>query len=182
MSLLQFLKQQIFLPLMQLAIRCLLLPGLMLDDWLAGRRLKRLGDVVSIDRINTADDGAFCVFHLYQPYGVPKNVLGAIAALKRLGVQVVAVTNTPLPADDLERLRPHLHTFIQRRNFGRDFGGYRRGVLHVLDHHKPTRLLILHDSLFFAERGLEAFFKGLCTTSPFVGASENHELSHPVGS
>ncbi len=182
MSLLPFLKHQIFLPLMQLVIRCLLLPGLMLDDWWSRMRLKRLGDVLSVERIAPDETGVFCVFHLYQPYGVPRNVLGAIATLKRLGVQVVAVTNTPLPAADVDLLKPHLHTYIHRRNFGRDFGGYRRGVLHVLDHHKPTRLLILNDSLFFAERGLEAFFKSLCGEGPFIGASENHELSHHVGS
>lgn len=182
MSILPFLKHQVILPLMQFIIRLILMPGLMLDDWWARVRLKRQGDVVSIERIGTAESGAFCVFHLYQPYGVPKNVHDAIATLHGLGVHVVGVSNVPLPPDDLARLRPFLHSFIQRRNFGRDFGGYRRGVLHVLDHHKPTRLLILNDSLFYAQRGLRAFFEQLCGDAPFIGASENHELSHHVGS
>ncbi|MGV3492115.1 MAG: hypothetical protein ACO1OG_12435 [Devosia sp.] len=182
MSITRFLFRQVFVPLMQMVVRALLMPGLMLDDWLAGLRLKRQGDVVSIERLRNDDDGVFCVFHLYQPYGLPANLVRAIKLLDELGVRVVAVSNLPLAGAEFDKLKPHLHTFIQRRNFGRDFGGYRRGVLHVLDHHKPSRLLLLNDSLFYARRGLRPFFEQLIAGGEFIGATENHELRHHLGS
>ncbi len=182
MNLLRFIHRQVFLPLMRMVIRALLMPGLILNDWRVAARLARLGDVVSVEQLRPENDGIFCVFHLYQPYGLPANVVRAIALLDDLGIRVVAVSNMPVSEADLGRLRPHLHTFIQRRNFGRDFGGYRRGVLHVLEKHKPDRLILLNDSLFYARRGLRAFFTGLCGEAEFIGASENHELRHHVGS
>ena len=170
------------LPLLRVIIRAVLMPGLIVDDLFAQMRLKRQGDVVSIEQISKDDGGAFCVFHLYQPRGLSANVVRAIAMLAELKVKVVAVSNVPLLLGDLETLRPHIHTYIQRRNFGRDFGGYRRGVLHVLGRHSPNRLLLLNDSVFYAERGLRTFFTALRDAGPFVGASENHEIRHHIGS
>jgi hypothetical protein len=182
LSLTRFLYRQIFVPLMQFVVRALLMPGLIVDDWMARMRLARQGDVVSVEQLRQDNDGAFCVFHLYQPYGMPANLVRAIRMLDELGVRVVAVSNLPLAGAELDKLRPHLHTFIQRRNFGRDFGGYRRGVLHVLDKHKPNRLILLNDSLFYARRGLRAFFSSLCGEGEFIGATENHEFRHHLGS
>lgn len=182
MNLLRLFFRQIVLPLGRLTIRTLLMPGLIIEDWIARYRLARQGDVVSIEPYSTANGGVFCVFHLYQRHGLPTNVVNAIALLHELGVRVVAVSNLPLPAAELERLKPFIHTFIQRRNFGRDFGGYRRGVLHVLDRHAPDRLLLFNDSIFYAHRGLREFFTAMCGEGGFIGASENHEISHHVGS
>ncbi len=182
MNVTRFVFRQIFLPLMQVVVRAMLMPGLIWDDWLASLRLARQGDVASVEQFRQVDGGVFCVFHLYQPYGLPANLLRAIKLLDELGVQIVAVSNVPLAAADLERLKPHIHTFIQRRNFGRDFGGYRRGVLHAMDKHKPSRLILLNDSLFYARRGLREFFTGLAGDAEFIGATENHELRHHLGS
>ncbi len=182
MNLKRFLIQNIFFPLTRAVVTTALMPGLMIEDWAAGMKLARQGDVVSTQRYSEAVDGIFCVFHLYQPYGLPANVVRAIATLSELGVRIVAVANTPLPERELARIRPYLHSFIQRRNFGRDFGGYRRGVLHVLDSYKPDRLILLNDSLFYAKRGLKAFFEELCGDDAFIGANENHELTYHVGS
>lgn len=182
MKFIRFFYVHVCLPLLRMIIRAVLMPGLMLDDLAARMRLARQGDVVSIEQISKEDGGAFCVFHLYQPRGLSPNVVKAISALAELKVRVVAVSNVPLQPGDLDVLRPHIHTFIQRRNFGRDFGGYRRGVLHVLDTYKPDRVILLNDSVYYAARGLKAFFTGLCEGGPFVGASENHELRHHIGS
>ena len=167
---------------MRAIVRTLLLPGLIVDDWIARYRLAKQGDVVSIEQFAEANTGVFCVFHLYQPYGVMPYVLRAIQMLSELGIHVVGVSNTPMPPGEIERLKPYLHTFIQRRNFGRDFGGYRRGVLHVLEKHKPDRLILLNDSLYYARRGLREFFTALSGDDAFIGASENHELRRHLGS
>jgi len=183
LNIIRLFVRQVLFPFLRMLVRALLMPGLIIGDWLTGRRLKREGDVVSIERLSEGNDGTFCVFHLYQRYTLPANIVQAIQLLAELGVRVVAVSNLPLPATELERLKPYLHTFIQRRNFGRDFGGYRRGVLHVLDKHAPERLMLLNDSIFYAQRGLREFFiEMVAANGGFVGASENHEISHHVGS
>ncbi|MBN9309701.1 MAG: hypothetical protein J0I99_11370 [Devosia sp.] len=182
MNIIRLFVRQVLFPFLRLLVRALLMPGLVIGDWIAGWRLARQGDVVSIEAYSEASGGTFCVFHLYQRYTLPANVVHAIAVLKELGVNVVAVSNLPLAPAELERLKPYLHTFIQRRNFGRDFGGYRRGVLHVLDRHAPDRLILLNDSIFFARRGLREFFTEMSRDGGFIGASENHEISHHVGS
>ena len=182
MNIIRLFVRQVLFPFLRMLVRALLMPGLIIADWITALRLRRQGDVVSIERFSDAEGGTFCVFHLYQRYTLPANIVHAVSVLSELGVNVVAVSNLPLPASELERLKPYLHSFIQRRNFGRDFGGYRRGVLHVLDKHAPERLMLLNDSIFYARRGLREFFSAMVSDGDFVGASENHEISHHVGS
>lgn len=182
MNAIRLFVRQVFFPFLRVVIRALLMPGLILNDLAASARLKRQGDVVSIERYSDANDGTFCVFHLYQRYGLSANVVHAIEVLAELGVRVVAVSNLPVPPGELERIKPYLHTYIERRNFGRDFGGYRRGVLHVLDNHAPDRLMLFNDSIFYADRGLRAFFTEMAQSDGFAGASENHEITHHIGS
>lgn len=182
MNVIRLFVRQVFFPFLRMVIRAVLMPGLIVGDWMASARLKREGDTVSIERFSEASDGTFCVFHLYQRYTLPENVVQAMQVLSELGVRVVAVSNLPVPASELERIKPFLHTFIQRRNFGRDFGGYRRGVLHVLEKHVPDRLMLLNDSIFYAQRGLREFFAEMARSDGFIGASENHEISHHIGS
>jgi hypothetical protein len=183
LNILRLFVRQVLFPFLRMLVRALLMPGLIFGDWLTSLRLKRQGDVVAIERFSEANGGTFCVFHLYQRYTLPANIVQAMQLLSELGVRVVAVSNLPLPASELERIKPYLHSFIQRRNFGRDFGGYRRGVLHVLDQHAPERLMLLNDSIFYAQRGLREFFTEMVAADGgFVGASENHEISHHIGS
>jgi len=182
LNIFRLFTRQVFLPFLRMLVRAMLMPGLIFDDWLAGYRLSRQGDVVSTEQYSDANDGTFCVFHLYQRYALPANIVHAIQVMSELGIRVVAVSNLPLAPAQLERIKPYLHTFIQRRNFGRDFGGYRRGVLHVLHKHAPDRLMLFNDSIFYAQRGLREFFTAMTANAGFIGASENHEISHHVGS
>ncbi len=182
LNIIRLFVRQVFFPFLRMLVRAALMPGLIIGDWISSYRLARQGDVVSIEQFSDAESGTFCVFHLYQRYTLPENVVHAVELLAELGVRVVAVSNLPVPPSELERLKPHLHTFIQRRNFGRDFGGYRRGVLHVLDKHAPERLMLLNDSIFYARRGLREFFTEMARGNGFIGASENHEISHHIGS
>src|SRR5690606_18737956 len=105
-----------------------------------------------------------------------------LTVLERLGANLIIISNGAIPEGDLPFIDSIAHTVIIRRNIGRDFGGYRTGVLHVLERYQPSRLLVVNDSVYFLEHGLEPFFQALCAPHDYVGAAENHEFGYHVGS
>lgn len=140
------------------------------------------GDVVSIDTIRSNTSGVFCVFLIYPLGRFSGSLRRAMHTLNELGVSIVAVCNAPPLPDDRTFLEGVAHTIILRRNVGRDFGGYRTGVLHVLKNLQPERIVIANDSVYYLNKGLKDFFGELCGPHDFVGAAENHEFSYHVGS
>jgi hypothetical protein len=163
-------------------IRMVFFPYFAVIDWRLGQELKRRGDVISTKTLSETKGGIFCVFHLFVKHRLPASTRRALEALRALNVSIVIVSNGPIPADDVPLLEGLAHTIVIRRNIGRDFGGYRTGVLHVLDTCAPDRLLVVNDSVFFAEKGLAEFFGALCNGGDYVGAAENHEFGYHVGS
>lgn len=90
------------------------------------------------------------VFLLYQPRGILASTLQTCRHLEQSGFAVVAVSNAPLSDSDRASLLAETHQVMERPNFGYDFGGYRDGVLHVLDSgFAPDTLLVLNDSIWF---------------------------------
>lgn len=176
------LIRRILISLRLRLIRLVLYPWFAYLDWKSARELKRHGDVISTKVLSETQEGLFCVFHLFVKHRVPASTRRALETLRQLNVNLVLVSNGPIPAEDVAFLEELAHTIIIRRNLGRDFGGYRTGVLHVLDTVRPDRLLVVNDSVFFAEKGLEEFFSALCNGGDYVGAAENHEFGYHVGS
>ncbi len=90
------------------------------------------------------------VFLVYSPTGLLPSHHIALNYLIRCGYTPVVVSNLPLGADDLTRLRPITAAVILRPNFGYDFGGYREAILYLapslpaLDH-----LALFNDSCWF---------------------------------
>ena len=99
--------------------------------------------------------GPVAVVALYQTGRIRADVLGLLLALRRRGVYVIAVNTGSLAAGGV---RLPVDCYVQRRNYGRDFGSYRLGTALVrgLSEEVP-RLLLLNDSVFYISRGLEAF-------------------------
>lgn len=95
-------------------------------------------------------DRKVALFLIYQPGRVANSVLVTCGDLVARGFAILLVSNTPIDAADLERLKPLCWRIAIRPNFGYDFGGYRDGlrVIHEagLD---PDRLVILNDSIWY---------------------------------
>lgn len=163
-------------------IRLVFFPYFAFLDWQKSRELKQHGDLVSERKIREATGGIFCIFHLYPRHHLPKSVIRALTVLERLGANLIIISNGAIPEGDMPFVESVAHTIIIRRNIGRDFGGYRTGVLHVLEKYQPSRLLVVNDSVYFLEHGLEPFFRALCAPHEYVGAAENHEFGYHVGS
>ena len=87
---------------------------------------------------------------IYQPKGVLSSLLTELQHLSDNGFSPVVVSNLPVSDEDLALLKPLCHLIIQRPNFGYDFGGYREGILTVLDQAVPIRnLVVKNDSVWF---------------------------------
>lgn len=142
------------------------------------------GETISDKIVRDANGNVFCVFLLYQKYDIPKNVLNVLEKLSNKGVNIIVVSNLKITAEREAQLEPFIHRLIVRRNIGRDFGGYRLGVLTLLDEssYDPERLLILNDSIFYRDEGLDFFISEMLSRHEYVGVAENYEFQYHVGS
>ena len=87
---------------------------------------------------------------IYQPAGLPASLFATCRHLVAQGFAPFIVSNTALRDDDRIRLQQASHLIMERSNIGYDFGGYRDGILHLLDHGiLPDNLLVMNDSIWF---------------------------------
>jgi hypothetical protein len=94
--------------------------------------------------------GAIAIFLIHQPKGLQDTVLATCRHLVAAGYRVHVVSNAPLSAEDIVRLRPLCGRIVERPNHGLDFGGYRQEILACLSGTRaPERLLLLNDSIWF---------------------------------
>ncbi|MBU3030906.1 rhamnan synthesis F family protein [Paracoccus marinaquae] len=90
---------------------------------------------------------------VYQPQGISESTYFTLSWLVRQNISPVLVSNHPLSPLDHERLRPICSLIIERPNFGYDFGGYREGILTLLERGAcPRALYVLNDSIWFPLR------------------------------
>lgn len=93
------------------------------------------------------------VMLIFQPDGVLESTLFTLSWLCRQGVSPVVVSNLPLTERDRARLSPLCHLLIERPNLGYDFGGYREGILTLLERGVRMRALyVMNDSIWFPLR------------------------------
>lgn len=90
------------------------------------------------------------VLLIRQPDGVLQSTFYTLSWLGRQGVSAVVVSNAPLTGPDRLRLSQLCHLVIERPNLGYDFGGYREGILTLLERAEtPEALYLLNDSIWF---------------------------------
>lgn len=121
---------------------------------------------------------------LYEKGNLRPDILRLLQAARERGFYVLAVNTLRLAAPGV--LRDLVGCYIERPNYGRDFGSYRTGFLHLYARGWEQccpRLLMLNDSVFFASRGLDAFLETMRDSpAEVLGATENHEIAHHLGS
>ena len=89
-----------------------------------------------------------CVFSLYQPNGIPETVYYQLGQIKALGYSLYIVSNKKISAADKARLKEMVWRIDERPNVGRDFGGYKHGVVQSLSHLEDLdRLMLSNDSI-----------------------------------
>ncbi|AXF76365.1 hypothetical protein LU604_08915 [Erwinia tracheiphila] len=129
-------------------------------------------------------EGKVMLLALYEKNELRRDTIELLKEAKSQGIYIVAVNTLRLSA---ENYQPELiDVYIERDNFGRDFGSYKTGMNYIYQNkiaEKCQRLLIINDSVFFSKRGLKRFISQLYNTETEVlGATENREISHHLGS
>ncbi len=140
---------------------------------------------VSDELVTPAVGDRFAIVVKYALFGVTDDFLHLLASLRRHSVNPIVVCNGSLSDEQLGKLKTNAHRILVRHNRGRDFGAYRAATLFLQAQGvRPRRLVYLNDSVMFVDGpGLDALVGALVESSyDVVGAFENHEFAHHVGS
>lgn len=107
-----------------------------------------------------------------------------LKAAKQAGIYVIGINSAKL-------INPNSHEelldcYIERYNYGRDFGSYRCGFFHIFRnniHNNTPRVIMANDSVYYSSRGLADFIHLMLHTEiEALGATENHEIHNHLGS
>jgi Rhamnan synthesis protein F len=151
-----------------------------LDPRLYSERLR----IRSITEGNVAKKSdRYAILALYAMGTLPKFTANVIDAIDRSALNLVIVTNARLEDSTKTELLDQCHLLIERANLGRDFGAYKDAISIVLGRFKNIdRLILLNDSLFYFERGLNNLISRLNGPHEFIGLTEVFEFHYHVQS
>ncbi|MEM9670731.1 MAG: rhamnan synthesis F family protein [Pseudomonadota bacterium] len=112
------------------------------DLILSKKRRTFHGKVEQKDRI--------AIYLFYPKKGLLKSHQRSIEYLQRAGYAPLLVCNATLNEADRQTVLNHCWRYIERPNFGYDFGGYRDGILSIRSELRSLdRLLLTNDSTWF---------------------------------
>ena len=121
---------------------------------------------------------------LYEKGILREDISNLLITAKKLGMYVIGINTLKLK--DPDKYSNHFDTYIERPNFGRDFGSYKYGFMHIFKRGLSVnceRLVLLNDSLFYSKDNLSLFLEQMSSTDKEVlGACENFEFMHHLGS
>lgn len=118
------------------------------------------------------------LFLVYQPRGMSASAVATCRHLAERGYSVLLVANSPVSASDEAVLARWVWRFVERPNFGYDFGGYRDGI-RLLWHWSvsPDSLIVLNDSVWFPLDRNETMLSTMeASTADFLGALRHVDL------
>lgn len=132
------------------------------------------------------DERAILLLALYEKGRLRPDVRRMLQIAADQGLYVLAVNTLRLLPGEIENLHDIVDCYIERPNFGRDFGSYRTGFLHLIDKgwaESCPRLLMLNDSVYFSQSRTPAFLRDMMESPVEVlGATENFEIEYHLGS
>ena len=147
-------------------------------------RLKTLGQRPRIHHEAAYDGRPILLLALYQKGGLRPDVLRLLRVARGQGLYVLAVNTLRLT--DPAATRDLIDCYIERPNFGRDFGSYKTGFLHLFARGWQgtcPRLLMLNDSIYFSQERMPAFLRDMMAPEAEVlGGTENFEIEYHLGS
>lgn len=123
---------------------------------------------------------------LYEKSYLRPDIQNLIQQAKAMNLFVVAVNTAKLKRENIEKNKSIFGVYIERFNFGRDFGSYKKGFNYIFNqgfHKLAPRILMLNDSVYYEPSRLKSFLKDLLQTKKEVlGATENNEINYHIGS
>ncbi|MCZ6909505.1 MAG: hypothetical protein O7C55_08075 [Rickettsia endosymbiont of Ixodes persulcatus] len=127
------------------------------------------------------------VFAIYQPKGLSLLIKRTISYLFNHKIKIIIIAPHPINKKDIQFLIKNECILLKRLNFGRDFGGYKYGILYLLanpDLLKPfTKILLLNDGIVFPVKEYSNTLENLLKyPHNVVGLAENYEYRWHIGS
>lgn len=121
------------------------------------------------------------IFLIFPSSGLLSSHLRTLAYLRAKGYVSLVVSNLPLADADRERLLNESWRYMERPNFGYDFGGYRDGVLSLSDElPQLERLVLINDSAWFPLPGSRDWLDDVeALNVDFAGAASNFGTPRP---
>lgn len=119
---------------------------------------------------------------LYQKGTLRNDLKNLLMTAKRLGFYTIGVNTLRLQDPSAE----YFDCYIERFNFGRDFGSYKTGFSYIFQKKynlQCARLLMCNDSVFYERTRTEKFLQDLMNaTTEVLGATENYHGHYHLGS
>ena len=147
-------------------------------------RFKAIGKAPVVHSEAPYDGQKIMLLALYQKGKVRPDVIRLLQAAKDAGLYVLAVNTLKLK--DPKTLNGLVDCYIERPNFGRDFGSYKTGFLHLFNRdwaEKCPRLLMINDSIFFSDERMPKFLDDMMSSEiEVLGSTENYEIEYHLGS
>lgn len=132
--------------------------------------------------------GRFVIFSTYPTMKLAAAHVRLLRKFQMRGYAILCVTNHPKPHVVLKSCQAEPWTFMLRRPFGRDFGGFKDASL-LLQRYQADgrgdieRVIYLNDSIMTFSATEEGIIDHLDNDDiPFAGITENYHRSHHVGS
>jgi hypothetical protein len=125
----------------------------------------------------------FCLLVVYASGSIPSFTQTIIDAIRRRGLNLAISTNARITNTVRETLLAKCSLLIERADLGRDFGGYKDG-LSIIEQRfgTPERLILLNDSLFYLEPGLDGLVAALDGDDELIGMCEDLYLYYHIQS
>ncbi|GGX60202.1 rhamnan synthesis F family protein [Saccharospirillum salsuginis] len=122
---------------------------------------------------------------LFEKGEVRPDVKRLIESARSKGFWIIGVNTLKLT--NKEELSKLFDVYIQRFNYGRDFGSYKCGVEYLYKNAvingDTNRLIILNDSVYYDSAKVDDFLTDLCNADyEVLGATENSEIQYHIGS
>lgn len=126
------------------------------------------GELPKSDRI--------AIFLIFPKTGLLQSHLQTIEYFRSKGYATLVVSNLPLSESDRNRLAENSWKIMERPNFGYDFGGYRDGILSLIeDLPHLERLVLINDSVWFPLPGSRDWLNDVeALDVDFAGAASHY--------
>ena len=124
------------------------------------------------------------VLAIYEKNNIRKDIIRLANEMRKNDVYILCINNARI--DNKNEIEGLFDCYIERFNYGRDFGCYKQGVEYIIGkkwEERLERIIFLNDSIFFSKRQLPEFVKKLVQARACaVGATENFEFNYHLGS
>jgi hypothetical protein len=142
----------------------------------------------TVHRFNAQVTNKIVLFAIYEKEVVRDDVRNALKELHDLDCTIVLVNSRRLTEVSRNEIAQLVSVYIERPNYGRDFGSYKDGFLWIAENMSKDfanleRFLMLNDSVFFSKVHLKNFLsKLLDSPAPVFGATMNYQNTAHIGS